>query len=70
MKSSHLISATDPINSFDIGNLKTRPHVVEGDDTNDLSIYFEEASLQAYLDTSVALPEPDLSKAMSNASDD
>jgi len=49
MNKTHIISTTDPINGFDITDMKDRPHVVEGDDTNDLTIYFEtEASLQAY----------------------
>ena len=62
MNSSHIISTTDPINGFNITDLKNRPHVVEGDNTNDLTIYFEnEASRQGYLDIPVELPERDLS---------
>jgi len=50
MHSSHIISTTDPINGFDITDPKNRPNVVEGDNTNDLTIYFEtEASLRAYV---------------------
>jgi len=39
MNRSHITSTTDPINGFNITDLKNRPHVVEGD--NDLTIYFE-----------------------------
>ncbi|MCI0506799.1 MAG: hypothetical protein L0Z73_11915 [Gammaproteobacteria bacterium] len=57
MDTSHIISTTDPINGFDITSLKDRPYVVEGDDTNDLTIYFEnKASRQTYLDMTVEQP--------------
>ena len=70
MNSSHIISTTDPINGFNITDLKNRPHVVEGDITNDLTIYFEtKASLQDYLDIPVEQPERDLSKTLSNPTD-
>lgn len=71
MNSSHIISTTDPITGFNITDLKNRPHVVEGDNTNDLTIYFEtKASLQSYLDIPVEHPEGDLSKTLSNPTDD
>jgi hypothetical protein len=71
MNSTHIISTTDPINGFNITDLKDRPYVVEGETTNDLTIYFEtEASRQAYLDIPVELPERDLSKTLSNPTDD
>ena len=38
MNSSHIISRTDPINGFNITDLQNRPHIVEGDSTNDLTI--------------------------------
>jgi hypothetical protein len=67
MDTSHIISTTDPINGFDITSIKDRPYVVEGDDTNDLTIYFEnKASRQSYLDMTVEQPERDLSKSLSN----
>ena len=70
MNSTHIISTTDPINGFDITDLKNRPHVVEGENTNDLTIYFEtEASRQTYLDIPVELPERDLSKTLNNPTD-
>jgi len=70
MNSSHIISTTDPINGFDITDRKNRPYVVEGDDTNDLTIYFEtEASLQSYLDIPVEHPEQGISKTLSNPTD-
>jgi hypothetical protein len=71
MKTAHIISTTDAINGFDVSNLKTGPHVVEGHDANDLTICFEnEASRQAYIDIPVELPEQDLSEALSNPADD
>ena len=54
MKYTNIISTTDPINGFNITSLKDRPRLVEGGDTNNLTIYFEtKSSLQAYLDTLV-----------------
>ena len=71
MDSTHIISTTDPINGFDITSLKDRPHVVEGDNANNLTIYFEsKASLQAYLDIPVERPERDLSVTQSNPTGD
>ncbi|MGC1954027.1 MAG: hypothetical protein WA970_15950 [Gammaproteobacteria bacterium] len=71
MNSSHIISTTDPMNGFNITDLKSRPHVVEGDSTNDLTIYFEtKASLQSYLDMPIEHPEQHLSKTLSNPTDD
>ena len=71
MNSSHIISTTDPINGFNITDLKNRPHLVEGDNTNDLTVYFEtQASLQTYLDIPVEHPERGLSKTLSNPTDD
>ena len=71
MKYTNIISTTDPINGFDITSLKDRPHLVEGDDTNNLTIYFEtKSSLQAYLDIPVEHPEQDLSKTQSNSTVD
>lgn len=70
MNSTHIISTTDPINGFDFIEIKNRPHVVEGENTNDLTIYFEtEASRQTYLDIPVERPERDLSKTLSNPTD-
>jgi len=71
MKYTNIISTTDPINGFDITSLKDRPHLVEGDDTNNLTIYFEtKSSLQAYRDIPVEHPEQDLSKTQSNSTVD
>ncbi len=71
MNGSHIISTTDPINGFNITDVKNRPHVVEGDSTNDLTIYFEtKASRQTYLDMPVEYPERNLSKTLSNPTDD
>ncbi len=71
MHSSHIISTTDPINGFDIIDPKNRPNVVEGDNTNDLTSYFEtKASLQTYVDMPVEHPERDLSKTLNNPTDD
>ena len=70
MKYDHIISTTDPISGFNITDLKSRPHVVEGQDNNDLTIYFEsKATLQAYLDIPVEHQEQDLAKTMSNPAD-
>ena len=67
MNYTNIISTTDPINGFNITSLKDRPHLVEGGDTNNLTIYFEsKTSLQAYLDISVERPEQDLSVTQSN----
>ena len=71
MNTAHIISTTDPINGFNITDLKNRPHVVEGDNTNDLTIYFEnKESMQTYLDMPVEHPEQDWSKTLSNPTDD
>jgi hypothetical protein len=70
MNSTHIISTTDPINGFDIIDIKNRPQVVEGENTNDLTIYFEtETSRQTYLDIPVERPERDLSKTLNNPTD-
>jgi hypothetical protein len=71
MKYTNIISTTDPINGFNITSLKGRPHLVEGSDSNNLTIYFEtKSSLQAYLDIPVEHPEQDLSKTQSNSTVD
>ncbi len=71
MNYTNIISTTDPINGFNITSLKDRPHVVEGNDTNNLTIYFEsKASLKAYLDIQVEHPEQDLSVPQSNPTGD
>jgi len=71
MNSSHIISTTDPINRFNVTDRQHRPYVVEGDAGNDLTIYFEtEASRQSYLDMPVEQPERNLSKTLSNSTDD
>ena len=71
MNSTHIISTTDPINGFNITDLQNRPHIVEGDSTNDLTIYFQsEASLQTYREIPVEQPERDLSRTLSNPTDD
>lgn len=71
MKYTNIVSTTDPINGFNITNRKDHPHLVEGDDTNNLTIYFEsKASLQAYLDIPVEHPEQDLSVTQSNPTAD
>jgi hypothetical protein len=71
MNNTNIISTTDPINGFNITNLKDRPHLVEGNDTNNLTIYFEsKSSLQAYLDIPVERPERDLSVTHSNPTSD
>ncbi|MHB8622017.1 MAG: hypothetical protein ACYC9J_00715 [Sulfuricaulis sp.] len=71
MNSSHIISTTDSINGFNITDLKNRPHVIEGDSSNNLTIYFEsKASLQAYLDIPVEHPEQNLSRTMNNPTGD
>jgi len=71
MNRSHIISTTDPINGFNTTDVKNQPRVVEGDNTNDLTIYFEtQTSLQTYLDMPVEHPERDLSKTLSNPTDD
>jgi len=71
MKYTNIISTTDPINGFNITSLKDRPHLVEGNDTNNLTIYFEtKSSLQAYLDIPVEHPEQGLTATQSNPSGD
>jgi hypothetical protein len=71
MNSPHIISATDPINGFNVTDLQNRPHVGEGDSTNDLTIYFQtEASLQTYREIPVEQPEWDLSRTLSKPTDD
>jgi len=71
MNHTNIISTTDPINGFNITSLKDRPHLVEGDADNKLTIYFEsKASLQAYRDIPVEHPERDLSVTRSNPTGD
>jgi len=71
MKSTHIISTTDPINGFNITDLKNYPRIVEGKGDSDLTIYFKSnASRQAYLDIPVERPEQGLSKTFSNPTDD
>ena len=71
MNYTNIISTTDPITGFNITSLKDRPHLVEGDDANNLTIYFEsKASLQAYRDIPVEHPERDLSVTRSNPTGD
>ncbi|WP_455207427.1 hypothetical protein [Kaarinaea lacus] len=40
MNITHIISTTDPVNGVNITDLNNRPHVIEGDKANDLTIYF------------------------------
>ena len=62
MNYTNIISTTDPITGFNITSLKDRPRLVEGGDSNNLTIYFEsKASLQAYRGIPVEHPERDLS---------
>jgi len=71
MNYTNIISTTDPINGFNITSLNDRPHLVEGNDTNNLTIYFEsKTSLQAYLDIPVEQPERDLPVTLSNSTSD
>lgn len=71
MNYTNIISTTDPINGFNITSLKDRPHLVEGDDTNNLTIYFEtKSSLKAYLDIAVERPEQGLPETLSNSTGD
>ncbi len=71
MNTTHIISTTDPISGFDITELKQHPHVVEGDNINDLTIYFQnKATRQSYLDIQVELPERDFRTTLSNPTDD
>lgn len=71
MNYSHSISTTDPISGFDITDLKNSPHVVEGTEANNLTIYFEsEASLRAYRDIPIERPEQDLSVTLNNPTSD
>jgi len=71
MNNTNIISTTDPITGFNITSLKDRPHLVEGGDSNNLTIYFEsKASLQAYRDIPVEHPERDLSVTRSNPTGD
>ena len=61
---------TDHVN-HGITDRYNRPNVVEGDDTSDLTIYFEtEATLQTYVDIVVEHPEQDLSATLNNPTDD
>ena len=71
MKTTHIVSRTDSINGFDVSTLKISPHVVDGDDANELTTSFEnEASRQSHLDIPVELQEQDLSKTLRNPTDD
>ncbi len=71
MNNSHIISTTDPINGFEITDVNNRPHVVDGADGNDLTIYFESnATLQTFIEMPVEQPERDLSRTLSNPTDD
>jgi hypothetical protein len=71
MNYTNIISTTDPINGFNITSLNDRPHLVEGDDTNNLTIYFEsKTSLQAYLDIPIEQPERDLPATLNNSTSD
>lgn len=68
---AHIIRTTDAISGFKLTDLKNRPHIVEGESSNDLTIYFEiKASLQTYLEMPVEQPERDLSRTPSNPTDD
>jgi hypothetical protein len=70
MKSTHITSTTDPINGFNITDLKNHPSIVEGDSKNDLTIYFKsKASLQTYIEMPVEHPEQGLSRTFSNPTD-
>ena len=70
MNITDIIRATDPLIGVNITDLNNRPHIAEGDDANDLTIYFENsATRQTYLDIPVALQERDLSTTLSNSTD-
>jgi len=71
MNESHSISTTDPITGFSITNPKSRPYLVEGSATNDLTIYFEsDASRQAYIDIPIQHPEQELRVTLDNPTDE
>jgi len=58
MNITRIISTVDPINGFNILELRNRPHLVEGDSRNPLTIDLEtEATRQAYLDIPLKHPE-------------
>lgn len=70
VKSTHIISTTDPINGVNITDLKNHSSIVEGNGDSDLTIYFKSnASCQACLDMPVEHPEQGLSKTLSNPTD-
>lgn len=70
MTFTRITSTTDPINGFNIIDPKYRPHVIEGDASNELTIYFEtDATRRAYLDITVERPEEELSRTLSNPTD-
>ena len=70
MNISHIISTADPINGLNITDLKNRPHVVEGGNASDLTIYFEtRASLQTCLGIPVEYPKQDMSASLSKPTD-
>ncbi len=71
MNGLHSFSTTDPITGFDIVDPKSRPYLVEGNASADLTIYFESnASRQAYIDIPVQHPEQDLRVTLDNPTDD
>ena len=71
MNITYIISTADPINGVYITDLNYRSQIVEGDKANDLTNYSENCvTSQIGFDTPVKLPERDLSKTLSNSTDD
>jgi hypothetical protein len=67
----HDICTTDPISGRDLHNIGNLPKVVEGDQENNLTIYFEsEANKRAYLAIPVEHPATEHTLNLDNPTDD
>jgi hypothetical protein len=62
-----IITTTDPITGEDLGNLETKPFVIEGEGHLAVKIYFEsEETRRCYLNIEVEHPGQDFRKNLSN----
>lgn len=67
----HRITTTDPISLHDVHNLSGKPFLVEGDDYNDLTIYFNnETNKKIYQDIPVECPAKNFSHDVGNNTDE
>ena len=71
MQQTHMVTTRDPITGRDVEDLARSPFLIEVDEGNELTIYFEsEETRNAYLNLPVERPGTDLTVNLDNPTDD